>query len=318
MDSQQPSERMSHGEFGLIEWIRDRVRPGRSTLIGIGDDCAMVHLGRESRLLITTDMLMDGRHFRLDEQSPEQAGYKAIAVNVSDIAAMAGKPVAAVVSVALPKSKAKSLAQSFHFGVTEAAGRFDVDIVGGDTNAWDGAFVVSVTMIGVPVGRGPVPRSGARVGDAIYVTGPLGGSILGRHLRPEPRVAEAIALNASAEVHAMIDISDGLASDLGHILKESGELGALLQEEAIPIHPDAIRLSENGGRSPLSHALGDGEDFELCLCVAPEVESLWRTEPPGDFPLHWIGRVTEQPGIRIEARDGAVEEVRIRGFDHLA
>ena len=317
MDSQPPSERMVVGEFGLIDWIRDRVRPGRSTLLGIGDDCAMVGL-QHDRVLITTDMLMDRRHFRVDSQRPEQIGFKSLAVNVSDIAAMAGKPIAAVVAVALPKTDAKSLAKGLHYGLTEAAERFEVDLVGGDTNAWDGPLVISVTLFGIPVGRGPVTRSGARVGDAIYVTGPLGGGILGRHLSPTPRVAEAIALNAAAEIHAMIDLSDGLASDLGHILKESGQLGALLQEEAIPIHPDAIRLSEQGSRSPLSHALGDGEDFELCFCVAPEVETLWRTEPPGGIPLHWIGRVTEQPGLRIEARDGEIEDVRTRGFDHLA
>ena len=318
MDSSTPRDRTVLSEFGLIDWIRDRVPPGRSTLLGIGDDCAMVRLGHDARMLITTDMLMDGRHFRLDEQNPEDIGYKALAVNVSDIAAMAGRPIAAVVAVALPKSEAKHLVHALQEGLSEAAERFEVDIVGGDTNAWDGPLVVSVTLIGVPVGRGAVTRAGARVGDAIYVTGPLGGSILGRHLRPQARVSEAITLNASAELHAMIDISDGLASDLGHILKESGELGALLQEDAIPIHADAFRLSESGGRSPLSHALGDGEDFELCFCVGPEVETLWQAEPPGNFPIHWIGRVTEQPGIRIEARDGEVEDVLMRGFDHLA
>ncbi len=159
--------------------------------------------------------------------------------------------------------------------------RFGVDLVGGDTNAWDGPLVISVTLIGEATERGAVRRAGAMPGDAIFVTGPLGGSLAaGRHLRPEPRIAEALALNQSTTIHAMIDISDGLTSDLSHILTESGGLGAVLDAAAIPIHPDAWEMCRRDGRTALDHALGDGEDFELCLVVPASEASRLATAPP--------------------------------------
>ena len=189
MDNSNPT-----GEFGLIDWIRqrERMRPGRSpwTRLGIGDDCAILDVGPRPNLLVTTDMLMDGRHFRLNEDGPERVGYKALAVNLSDIAAMAGVPRAAVVAVALPQEGATGIAQGIHAGMAPLCERFGVDLVGGDTNAWNGPLVISVTLIGETTPRGAVCRSGAKAGDAILVTGPLGGSLhAGRHLRPLPRIA---------------------------------------------------------------------------------------------------------------------------------
>jgi thiamine-monophosphate kinase len=308
------------GEFELIRWFRERsiVAPGGPVVLGIGDDCAILWPSGTSELLVTTDMLMDGRHFRLDEHGPEAVGYKALAVNVSDIAAMAGRPVAAVVSVALPRQggRAAQIAQGLHAGLARAAGRFGVALAGGDTNAWDGPLVVSVTVLGESVGR-PVRRSGARPGDAIFVTGPLGGSLLGRHLHPEPRVAEALALNANARIHALIDISDGLALDLGHILEESGDLGAIIDEEAIPVHEDACALGRQTGRSPLDHALADGEDFELCVVTAPEDADRLATSPPEPAGLFRIGTITTEPGLRIRGADGRIRPAEPVGFDHL-
>ena len=197
---------------------------------------------------MTTDMLMDGRHFRLEQDGPEAVGYKVMGVNLSDIGAMAGIPRAAVVAVALPKATAVEVAQRLHAGMSAMAERFGVDLVGGDTNAWDGPLVVTVTVLGQATVRGAVRRSGARPGDVILVTGPLGGSLFsGRHLRPEPRIAEALALHESAPIHAMIDLSDGLSSDLGHILDESGGLGAILDAASIPIHADAFEISLSDG-----------------------------------------------------------------------
>ena len=169
------------GEFALIDWIRHRKgsHPGQWTKLGIGDDCAILRPNPGSDLLVTTDMLMDGRHFRLAEDGPRAVGYKALAVNLSDIAAMAGVPRAAVVSVALPRAEAAALAQGIYLGMRELAERFGVDLVGGDTNAWDGPLVISVTLLGEATVRGAVRRSGARPGDAILVTGPLGGSLFG-------------------------------------------------------------------------------------------------------------------------------------------
>ena len=226
------------------------------TKLGIGDDCAILDVGPRSNLLVTTDMLMDGRHFRLEADGPERVGHKALGVNLSDIAAMAGVPRAALVAVALPQAGASELARGLYDGMTVLAEQFGIDLVGGDTNAWDGPLVVCVTLIGEATSRGPVCRNGAKAGDAILVTGALGGSLhAGRHLRVEPRIAEALALHESAPLHAMIDISDGLASDLSHILVESGGLGAVLEETAIPIHSDAHEMSRNDGVSALDHAL---------------------------------------------------------------
>lgn len=314
-----PPEKPS-GEFSLIDWIR-RQSPagaGRNTVLGIGDDCAILRPSPDADWLVTTDMLMDGRHFRLDQDGPEAVGYKALGVNLSDIAAMAGVPVAAVVAVALPRTQAVELAQGIQAGMAPLAERFRVGLVGGDTNAWDGPLVISITVLGEATARGPVRRSGAMPGDAILVTGPLGGSLpSGRHLRPQPRVLEALTLHQAAPLHAMIDISDGLASDLGHILEESGGLGAILDAEAIPIHSDAMDLSPDDGRTPLDHALNDGEDFELCVVAAPHDASRLLENPPSPAILHRIGEIKAEPGLWLRTRDGQLIRIAARGFDHL-
>jgi thiamine-monophosphate kinase len=311
MDSTTPS-----GEFGLIEWIRGRTKVRGRTILGIGDDCALIRSSRDADLLVTTDMLMDGRHFRLAVDGALAAGYKALAVNLSDIAAMAGVPLAAVVAVALPRSSALEVAHGIQAGMAGLAEEFQVDLVGGDTNAWDGPLVISVTLLGETTERGAVRRSGARPGDAILVTGPLGGSLLGRHLQPRPRVAEALALHQSAPLHALIDVSDGLASDLAHILDESGHLGAILDAASIPIHPDARAMSLEDGRSPLDHALNDGEDFELCVVASPEDAVRLVQDPPAPARVFRIGEVTADAGMLLRT-DGRHTVIERRGFDHL-
>lgn len=305
------------GEFGLIDWVRRHVTAGRRTMLGIGDDCAILRPEPGADLLVTTDMLMDGRHFRLDRDGPEAVGAKAIGVNLSDIAAMAGVPTAAVVAVALPRGDAVAVAQGLHSGMKAMADRFGVDLVGGDTNAWGGPLVVSVTVLGMTTGRGAVRRSGARPGDVVCVTGPLGGSLLGRHLRPMPRVAEAIALHEAATLHALIDVSDGLASDLGHILEESGGLGALLDAGAIPIHADALAMARRDGRDPIDHALNDGEDFELIVVLAPDDAHRLLASPPPPARLHRVGTIVEATGLRLRRDDGTTTPIEPRGFDHL-
>jgi thiamine-monophosphate kinase len=307
-------------EFTLIDWIRQGERPRGSpwTRLGIGDDCAILRTAPSSDLLVTTDMLMDGRHFQLAEDGPHAAGYKALGVNLSDIAAMAGVPRAALVAVALPRASAVSIAQGLYAGMRELAERFDVDLVGGDTNAWDGPLVVSVTLLGEATARGAVRRAGARPGDAILVTGPLGGSLFaGRHLRPLPRIAEALALNLAAPLHALIDISDGLSSDLGHILTESGGLGAVLDPAAIPIHPDANEMSRRDGAPALDHALNDGEDFELCLVVSAGDATRLLANPPAPAMLYRVGVVTDSPGLRLRMPDGTLVPIEPLGFDHF-
>jgi thiamine-monophosphate kinase len=227
-------------------------------------------------------------------------------------------PLAAFIAVALPRDGAVAVAQGLHAGMAPLAERFGVTLAGGDTNAWDGPLVVSLTVLGEAVPPGPVRRSGARPGDVILVTGPLGGSLLGRHLRPEPRIAEALALHRAATLRALIDISDGLAADLAHILQESGGLGAILDAEAIPVHDDAGALSRRDGRSPLDHALHDGEDFELCLVAAPQDAARLLAAPPSPAALHRIGEVTAAPSLRLRSSGGAVIPISPEGFDHLA
>jgi thiamine-monophosphate kinase len=310
------------GEFGLIDWVRqrERTRAVRSpwTRLGIGDDCAILEVGPRSNLLVTTDMLMDGRHFHLEADGPKRVGYKALGVNLSDIAAMAGVPRAAVVAIALPQAGASALARGLYDGMRALAERFEIDLVGGDTNAWDGPLVISVTLLGEATSRGAVCRNGAKVGDTILVTGALGGSLhAGRHLRVEPRIAEALALHERAPLHAMIDISDGLASDLSHILVESGGLGALLDETAIPIHPDAREMSQADGVSALDHALNDGEDFELCVVVPAVDAAKLLADPPAPARLFRIGEITAAAGIKLRSAGGDVRPITPRGFDHF-
>jgi len=246
------------GEFEYINWIRSVPASSRPwVVVGPGDDCAVVR-ATASLQLVTTDMLMDGVDFIVGEVEPRRIGRKAMAVNLSDIAAMAGVPRSAVVSLALP-SGGGELAKELYLGMHEMAERYGVAIVGGDTNSWAGPLVISVTLFGDATGRGAVGRGGAEPGDWLFVTGPLGGSLAGHHLDFTPRVHEALDLNQRVRLKAMIDISDGLTADLAHILEASG-CGAVLDAEAIPRRAGAT----------LTQALGDGEDFELLFAVSPE------------------------------------------------
>jgi thiamine-monophosphate kinase len=284
-------------EFAYIEWLRRLTPADPRTLIGPGDDTAALRLTPGAPCLVTTDMLLDGSCFRLAEAGPRQVGRKAMAVNLSDIAAMAGRPVAAVASVGLPRQGGRALAEELYHGLREVADTFHTALVGGDTNSWDGPLVISVTVLGEATSRGPVRRSGARPGDWLLVTGPLGGSIHGKHLTFTPRVREALELHSLADLHAMIDISDGLAADLNHILEES-RCGAVLRAESIPIADEASQLTAD--RHLLDHALSDGEDFELLFAVAPDdARALLRTQPVPGVTLSHIGECVEQ-GLWLE------------------
>jgi thiamine-monophosphate kinase len=298
-------------EFDYIAWLRARTPADPRVLIGPGDDCAA--LAPQAReLLVTTDMLMDGTDFVVAEVGPRRAGRKAMAANLSDIAAMAGVPVAVVVSVALPRGAGRQFPEQLYLGLRDVADAFNVPVVGGDTNSWAGPLVISVTALGVATGRGPVRRAGARPGDWVFVTGPLGGSILGRHLDFTPRVREALALHAAVELHAMCDISDGLAADLNHILQESG-CGAVLAADAVPVAPAAVELSRTSGQTPLRHALGDGEDFELVFTVSPTDGAKLLREPPVPG-LVKVGECVAS-GLWLEA-DGQREPLEPTGWVH--
>jgi thiamine-monophosphate kinase len=285
------------GEFAYIDWLRRQTPADPRVPIGPGDDTAALRLTPGATTLFTTDMMLEGSCFRLAEAGPRRVGRKAMAVNLSDIAAMAGRPVAAVVSVGLPRAGGRALAEELYLGLRELADQFDTAIVGGDTNTWDGPLVIAVALLGEATERGPVRRDGARPGDWLLVTGPLGGSILGKHLTFTPRVHEALQLHAAAGLHAMIDVSDGLSADVHHLCVES-RCGAVLRADAIPISPAAHGLHD--GRSPLEHALTDGEDFELVLAVdSGDAERLLRDQPAAGITLRHIGTCVEQ-GLWLE------------------
>ncbi|MDW8243606.1 MAG: thiamine-phosphate kinase [Thermogemmata sp.] len=292
------------GEFDYIAWLRQRTLSDPRVIIGPGDDAAVLHPPPRA-LLATTDMLMDGVDFHLAEIGGVQAGRKALAANLSDIAAMAGIPYAVLVSLALPRDcpiaglRPRQLAEQIDEGIRRLAAEFDLPIVGGDTNSWHAPLAISITVLGQASEHGYVSRSGAQPGDWIFVTGPLGGSILGKHLRFTPRIREALALQARVQLHAMCDISDGLAADLFHILEES-RCSAVLRGPDIPIAAAARTLSQRSGRSPLEHALHDGEDFELVFTVTEADAQRLLDDPPcpelrpigvclaGSPPMLWL------------------------------
>jgi thiamine-monophosphate kinase len=208
-------------EFEFIRWIRGHAATDERVLLGIGDDAAAV-ANRGPATLVTTDMLVDGVHFDLGEHAPRDVGWKALACSVSDIAAMGGRPSAAVVSAAAPSTFKTPQARELVEGILECGEAFDVRLVGGDLTGTEGPLAISVTLLGETGDLPAVTRGGAQVGDALLVTGQLGGSRRGRHLRFRPRHPEGWLLNQQFRPHAMIDISDGLAADLHHILEESG------------------------------------------------------------------------------------------------
>jgi thiamine-monophosphate kinase len=307
-----PEDPTQLGEFAFIDWLRRRTPAAGRVLLGPGDDTAVLRWPADVPCLVTTDMLLEGSCFRLAEAGPRRVGRKAMAVNLSDIAAMAGVPVAAVVSVGLPRRGGRLLAEELYLGLREVADAFETAVVGGDTNSWDGPLVINVTLLGEATPRGAVRRGGARVGDWLLVTGPLGGSILGKHLDFTPRVREALQLHGLADLHAMIDVSDGLAADVGHLCDES-KCGAVLRAEAIPLTPEASKVSD--GRSPLEHGLGDGEDFELVFAVAPEDgERLLREQPVVGLRLAHIGEVVGQ-GLWLEEK-GQRRPLERKGYVH--
>jgi thiamine-monophosphate kinase len=310
---------MSHsdrprGEFEYIDWIRQRVAPDRRVLLGIGDDAAALHITPGRNLLVTTDMILEGVHFDSTHTPVRLVGRKAMAVNLSDIAAMAGIPVAAVVAVGLPDGFTSQQSEELFHGIHELATEFGVALIGGDTNRSRSGLVVAITLLGETSERGCVRRDGARTGDWIMVTGSLGGSIRGKHLSFTPRVREATLLHERYGIHAMIDISDGLAADLGHILDASG-CGAILSSGKIPIS-EAARQCAKAGRV-LESALYDGEDFELLMTLDPHAAGQLLADQPLDVPIACIGEITEAKDYLLQAEDGAVVPIERRGYDHF-
>ncbi|MDR0870223.1 MAG: thiamine-phosphate kinase [Planctomycetaceae bacterium] len=305
-----------------LEWVQKlRSLPNASYL---GDDAAVV-----GSALLTTDMLTEGVDFLLNEVPPEWIGRKALAVNLSDIAAMGGVPTGFLVAAALPHKIGNTVsggnlpllqfAERIYAGMTPLIEKYNLTLFGGDTNTWDGGLVISITMLGKVLPFGVFRRSGGQADDAILTTGQLGGSILHKQFCFEPRINEALYLNEHCTVHSAMDISDGLALDLHRLAAESG-LGAVLDEEKIPITDDAFTLSKRTGKTALEHALSDGEDFELLLTVPQvEAEKLLAKQPLRErfgTTLYGIGTLTADKKLRLRNAAGVVRDLPLRGFEH--
>ncbi|MCL2330712.1 MAG: thiamine-phosphate kinase [Phycisphaerae bacterium] len=307
---------MGKGENELVEWLRNRFGSGASGVpVGIGDDMAIIDVD-DNLLALTADMLMDGVHFDSREHSYDLIGRKALACSLSDCAAMGCQPRAATISVALPNSMSLDDVKKLYEGIAGIAEEFSCAIVGGDTNSWTGPLVIDVAMAAEPMAiRGPIRRSDAQVGDIIYVSGSLGGSINGRHLSFTPRIELASRLVHQPGLHAMMDISDGLSMDL-HRLCLASHCAAEIDETALePIISDAAReLAKVDGRTPLEHALNDGEDFEL-LIVGTEALLSER------FVLTAIGRIMpsriNEPIMQLIRSDGRRETLEPKGYEHF-
>lgn len=301
-------------ESDLIAHFRKRTRSDHPAIeIGPGDDAAVLRLLGTDRFVVTVDLLTDHVDFELDKVDPRRVGYKALAVNLSDLAAMAARPIAVVVAVALPERGGQKLAKELVEGMMPLAERFNSPIVGGDTNSWPGDLAISITAFGAVTKQGPLTRSGAKPGDRILTTGRFGGSILGHHLDFMPRVDEALLLNERYTLHAGIDVSDGLSTDLNHLCEESG-CGAMVHLDAVPIS-DAAK--QKGGGSALECALHDGEDFELILAVPPEeAEKLLADQPLGEVPLTDIGHFVDGTGLQSIDASGKIEPLIPLGWEH--
>jgi len=317
-------------EQAFLAWLAQQLPSYPSAPWGIADDTALVQLAR-GETLVTADLISDEVDFRLHEADPRRIGRKALAVNLSDMAAMAARPVAAIISLLLPSDAALrktfvgqppfdtlELAKRLYEGLLPLAKAHNLAIAGGDVNVWDHPLAINVTVLGEAGPAGHLRRTGAKPGDRILVTGELGGSILGHHFDFEPRVNEALALASAFKLHAGMDISDGLALDLSRLAAASG-CGAVLDLDAIPVSDAARTLAatqpEQG--TALDHALGDGEDFELLLAV-PEEEA-WRMldqQPLAGVPVTCIGRFVEEAGLWTQDTSGLRTPLAPRGFLH--
>ncbi len=283
--------------------------------LGPGDDCAVVEMGDGKEWQLTSDPIVEGIHF-LSEAEPRLIGRKAVGRALSDIAAMGGQPKWVLVNITAPGELALDQLKSIYRGARQLTRKYGATIVGGDLGKGP-ELALHVFAIGQSPAGSSIRRDGAHPGDILYVTGQLGGSALGRHFAFEPRIREGLWLRKQGGVTAMMDISDGLATDLPRLLKRSGA-SALLQERAIPIAPAARRLED--GKSPLLHALTDGEDFELVFTVSPErataLEDAWRKA--FRLRLTRIGEILAGPGqLLLEDKSGQRQQWTAAGFEHF-
>lgn len=316
----------SSGEFGFIDYI-NAVFPVPEGTVGIGDDCAVLTAG-EGELLFSTDLLMEGVHFLRSESSPEDVGWKAAAVNLSDIAAMGGKPVATFLSIALPKDAQGEWAERFIEGYRQISSQYDLPLLGGDTTSSLRDIAVNVGILGRCQSGKRLMRSGAKVGETIYVTGPLGDSAAGlqailkgirrseevktlieRHKRPLPRVDAGVILIQSGKVGAMMDISDGIASDMRHIMKAS-KVGAVIALDRLPLSSELISVCAEQGWDRYWLSTSGGEDFEL-LFTGPD-----GLENELDIKVYPVGKIVDGNELTWTVEGSAVD-YDYMGYKHF-
>ena len=330
-----------YGEFELIDRIAALFQIPEGLTMGIGDDCAILDPGRFD--LVTTDTLVEGVHFRTDWSSASDIGWKAIAVCMSDIAAMGGGPGAFFLNLVLGPAVDETFVDLLLSGMRAACDaltpdRFEVAVGGGDTCGSPGPSMVSITMLGEASPAGPVLRSGALPGDRVVLLGETGGAAAGlallageldalaqdypalveHHRRPHPRVKEGALLGLYGVPSAMIDVSDGLAQDLGHILRRSN-VGASIETHNLPRHPELVRLADNTGVDILPWILSGGDDYELLMVVPPaRMTKLWDLARRHDWNVFDIGEIRgSEEGLRVLGPDGAPVDVALHGFRHF-
>ena len=299
-------------ELSFLAYLRGRCRSLPSIHLGIGDDAAAI-TPNEKLQLSCTDQIIDGVDFLSSEHALKDVGYKSVAINVSDIAAMGGIPKAALVTLTLPVENSTKIAGEVYEGILEASKKYDIAIAGGDISTYDGPLAINVCLLGEVAENKIWRRSGASENQAIMITGAVGGSLLRRHLRPEPRIELARELQTLVEVTAAIDISDGLSLDLDRLCAASG-VGAELYTDRIPIHSDATKLSESSGRSPFQHAWSDGEDFELLLTMSQQDADLIALQRP-DLGVTQIGTTVGRTGL-WRKHDRKLERLPPQGYMH--
>jgi len=321
------------GEFGLIDSIRKMAgRSPKGVRVGIGDDAAALLHSPSSMLLATTDMLLDGVHFDLRTTDLYSLGWKSAAVNLSDIAAMGGTPRFCLTALGIPPSLSVEDISEFYRGFHTCLKNFGTVLVGGDTCRSRTGLVISVTVLGEVKKKQAVTRSGARAGDLIFVTGTLGDSAAGlellragarrqkpvimslieKHLRPMPRVVEGGKIAAAGIASAMIDVSDGLSSDLGHICEQS-KVGADILAEMIPLSKNVLSL-KTLQQPALEYALSGGEDYELLFTAPREKAGRLRSLR---LSVTEIGRIVKGSGMRLLDKDGRRMPLTATGYDHF-
>ncbi|EAX46885.1 thiamine-monophosphate kinase [Thermosinus carboxydivorans Nor1] len=324
------------GEFGLIDLIQtDAIQEPGTVVVGIGDDAAVLLPTPRQLQLLTADMLVEGVHFDLGRTTAWQLGYKAIAVNLSDIAAMGGVPRHAVISLALPRQIPVEFVVNLYQGMKEICREFRVNIVGGDTVASPHGLIINVAVMGEVEPTQLVRRSGAQVGDMVAVTGVLGSSAAGldllsldnwaeydfawplvtAHLTPRPQVKAGQLLGLYGAT-SMDDISDGLASEAHEIAKAS-KVGLRIEAKLVPLAPELKQAAAMLGKEPLDYALYGGEDYQLVFTIGREKLQALSAVDFG-VPLTVIGEVTEAAdGVKLVMDDGVEQELAPRGYNHF-